>query len=149
MNGARQTLRPGWVAMSELTGAPAPLGVTTEGGGKATLSRGALSWILHQGARRPYCILNTLHIFPPYFPAVLVGFGNFGGRRSSAREDPIGESTSDCDRFELAIARLVFYAAILLGIRNRERLMAFKTILVCDNCGQEVPDGRGAVMRLN
>jgi ribosomal protein S26 len=27
--------------------------------------------------------------------------------------------------------------------------MAFKTILVCDNCGQEVPDGRGAVMRLN
>jgi len=27
--------------------------------------------------------------------------------------------------------------------------MALKTILVCDNCGQEVSDGRGAMMRLN
>lgn len=27
--------------------------------------------------------------------------------------------------------------------------MARKTILVCDNCGAEVPDGRGAVMRIN
>ncbi len=27
--------------------------------------------------------------------------------------------------------------------------MARKTILVCDKCSSEVPDGRGAVMRLN
>ena len=27
--------------------------------------------------------------------------------------------------------------------------MARKTILVCDNCGKEVPESRGAVMRLN
>jgi hypothetical protein len=27
--------------------------------------------------------------------------------------------------------------------------MARKTILVCDNCGREVEDGKGAVMRLN
>ena len=28
-------------------------------------------------------------------------------------------------------------------------MMARKTILVCDNCGKEVAEGRGAVMRLN
>jgi hypothetical protein len=27
--------------------------------------------------------------------------------------------------------------------------MARKTILVCDNCGKEVDEGKGAVMRLN
>ena len=27
--------------------------------------------------------------------------------------------------------------------------MARKTILVCDNCGKEGPESRGAVMRLN
>ena len=27
--------------------------------------------------------------------------------------------------------------------------MARKTILVCDNCSNEVPESRGAVMRLN
>ena len=27
--------------------------------------------------------------------------------------------------------------------------MARKTILVCDNCSKEVPESRGAVMRLN
>ena len=27
--------------------------------------------------------------------------------------------------------------------------MARKTILVCDNCGNEVGEGKGAVMRLN
>lgn len=27
--------------------------------------------------------------------------------------------------------------------------MARKTILVCDNCGAEVAEGRGAVMRIN
>ena len=27
--------------------------------------------------------------------------------------------------------------------------MARKTVLVCDNCGKEVADGKGATMRLN
>ena len=27
--------------------------------------------------------------------------------------------------------------------------MARKTVLVCDNCGKEVEEGKGAVMRLN
>lgn len=27
--------------------------------------------------------------------------------------------------------------------------MARKTILVCDNCGKEVDEGKGAVMRIN
>ena len=27
--------------------------------------------------------------------------------------------------------------------------MARKTVLVCDNCGNEVDEGKGAVMRLN
>jgi ribosomal protein S26 len=31
----------------------------------------------------------------------------------------------------------------------KENGMARKTILVCDNCGNEVPESRGAVMRLN
>jgi hypothetical protein len=31
----------------------------------------------------------------------------------------------------------------------KEKLMARKTILVCDNCGKEVPESRGAVMRIN
>jgi len=29
-----------------------------------------------------------------------------------------------------------------------EEYMARKTVLVCDNCGMEVEDGRGAVMRV-
>ncbi|MBO9707056.1 MAG: MFS transporter [Caulobacter sp.] len=37
------------------------------------LSRGALSWILQQGARDPYVILITIYIFSPYFSRVLVG----------------------------------------------------------------------------
>jgi len=32
---------------------------------------------------------------------------------------------------------------------SKENRMARKTILVCDNCGKEVPESRGAVMRLN
>jgi ribosomal protein S26 len=32
---------------------------------------------------------------------------------------------------------------------SKENEMARKTILVCDNCGKEVPESRGAVMRLN
>lgn len=37
------------------------------------LSRGALSWILHQGTRDPYVILVTIYVFAPYFSRVLVG----------------------------------------------------------------------------
>ena len=40
----------------------------------------------------------------------------------------------------------------LLGVFHAHRLrgmiMARKTILVCDNCGAEVEEGRGAVMRV-
>jgi ribosomal protein S27E len=31
----------------------------------------------------------------------------------------------------------------------QEELMARKTILVCDNCGTEVDEGKGAMMRVN
>ena len=31
---------------------------------------------------------------------------------------------------------------------EREESVARKTVLVCDNCGKEVDEGRGAVMRL-
>jgi ribosomal protein S26 len=31
----------------------------------------------------------------------------------------------------------------------KEKTMARKTILVCDSCSKEVPESRGAVMRLN
>ncbi|MET3665412.1 MFS transporter [Caulobacter sp. 1776] len=63
--------------MSELTGA-AP-GMSDVAGDDVlvpppkTLSRGALSWILHQGSRDPYVILITIYIFAPYFSRVLVG----------------------------------------------------------------------------
>jgi UMF1 family MFS transporter len=40
---------------------------------KSRLSRGALAWILQQGARDPYVILITIYIFSPYFSRVLVG----------------------------------------------------------------------------
>ena len=40
---------------------------------KAGLPRGALAWILQQGARDPYVILITIYIFSPYFSRVLVG----------------------------------------------------------------------------
>jgi ribosomal protein S26 len=32
---------------------------------------------------------------------------------------------------------------------HKENEVARKTILVCDNCGKEVPESRGAIMRLN
>jgi UMF1 family MFS transporter len=40
---------------------------------RSRLSRGALAWILQQGARDPYVILITIYIFSPYFSRVLVG----------------------------------------------------------------------------
>jgi hypothetical protein len=50
------------------------------------------------------------------------------------------------------------YACILVRVflgfafqkaKPRRRNVARKTILVCDKCSTEVPEGRGAVMRLN
>jgi len=32
---------------------------------------------------------------------------------------------------------------------RQEEFMARKTILVCDNCGSEVDEGKGALMRVN
>jgi hypothetical protein len=34
-------------------------------------------------------------------------------------------------------------------INQEENIVARKTILVCDNCSKEVPESRGAVMRIN
>jgi hypothetical protein len=34
------------------------------------------------------------------------------------------------------------------GARLREVIMARKTVLVCDKCGAEVEEGKGAVMRV-
>ena len=35
-----------------------------------------------------------------------------------------------------------------MRVEPRGMIMARKTILVCDNCGTEVEEGRGAVMRV-
>ena len=65
--------------MSEFSAAAAVPAPNTLGGGepdaplKSGLPRGALAWILQQGARDPYVILITIYIFSPYFSAVLVG----------------------------------------------------------------------------
>lgn len=64
--------------MSELAGAPPGLSeVVAEDvlipAPQKKLSRGALSWILHQGSRDPYVILVTIYVFSPYFSRVLVG----------------------------------------------------------------------------
>jgi hypothetical protein len=34
------------------------------------------------------------------------------------------------------------------GERRKELVMARKTVLVCDNCGSEVGEGKGALLRL-
>jgi hypothetical protein len=39
--------------------------------------------------------------------------------------------------------------ASLIESKPKENAMARKTILVCDKCGKEVPESRGAMMRLN
>jgi hypothetical protein len=44
-------------------------------------------------------------------------------------------------------------AAIFVTVSRRQRLprrklVARKTVLVCDNCGKEVEDGKGAAMRV-
>jgi ribosomal protein S26 len=48
-------------------------------------------------------------------------------------------------RFLRCFSRLVRYP----NDETKEKLMARKTILVCDKCSKEVPESRGAVMRLN
>jgi hypothetical protein len=49
----------------------------------------------------------------------------------------------------LAFAQSFFYAGADSVPEAKEKWMARKTILVCDNCSKEVPESRGAVMRLN
>jgi ribosomal protein S26 len=39
--------------------------------------------------------------------------------------------------------------ASFIESKPKENGMARKTILVCDKCGKEVPESRGAMMRLN
>jgi hypothetical protein len=34
------------------------------------------------------------------------------------------------------------------GTPEKEKLLARKTVLVCDNCGKEVEDGKGAALRI-
>jgi len=68
--------------MSELAGSPPGLSEVVGPRGhedvlvpapRKRLSKGALSWILHQGTRDPYVILVTIYVFAPYFSRVLVG----------------------------------------------------------------------------
>ncbi|HJV42969.1 MFS transporter [Caulobacter sp.] len=68
--------------MSELAGSPPGLSEVVGPKGhedvlipvpRKRLSRGAFSWILHQGTRDPYVILITIYVFAPYFSRVLVG----------------------------------------------------------------------------
>ena len=48
-------------------------------------------------------------------------------------------------RFLIGFPTLSTYA----GTEAKENSLARKTILVCDNCSKEVPEARGAVMRIN
>ncbi|WP_421736823.1 MFS transporter [Caulobacter sp.] len=65
--------------MNETTGTPPGLAdVASDGdllpiGKPQPLSKGGLSWILHQGSRDAYVVLITIYIFAPYFSRVLVG----------------------------------------------------------------------------
>lgn len=68
--------------MSELAGTPPGLSDVAGAKGRedvlvppptGKLSKGALSWILHQGTRDPYVILVTIYVFAPYFSRVLIG----------------------------------------------------------------------------
>jgi hypothetical protein len=45
--------------------------------------------------------------------------------------------------------RIEFSSLAFSANRTRRQIVARKTILVCDNCGKEVAEGKGAVMRLN
>jgi ribosomal protein S26 len=51
--------------------------------------------------------------------------------------------------FPVALSFELFYSLGFCEYETKEKLVARKTILVCDNCGKEVPESRGAVMRLN
>ena len=55
-----------------LTGNVGSAGVSA-GGKPVGLSKGALSWIFHQGSRDAYVVLITIYIFAPYFSRVLIG----------------------------------------------------------------------------
>lgn len=47
------------------------------------------------------------------------------------------------------ISTVVFLGFDVSDIDALEEIVARKMILVCDNCGKEVDEGKGAVMRLN
>jgi hypothetical protein len=42
----------------------------------------------------------------------------------------------------------IFVTVSLSGTSEKEKLLARKTVLVCDNCGKEVEDGKGAALRI-
>ena len=46
---------------------------TPQIGAAKGLSRGALSWALHEGVRDPFVIMIVIYIFQPYFARVIVG----------------------------------------------------------------------------
>jgi ribosomal protein S26 len=51
--------------------------------------------------------------------------------------------------FAFAFTPGIFYPSAGSATEAKEKYVARKTILVCDNCSKEVPESRGAVMRLN
>jgi hypothetical protein len=58
---------------------------------------------------------------------------------------PIRNSTRvDYGCFEGPIAREIAPR----GTRTEEEIMARKTVLVCDKCGSEVDEGKGAILRV-
>jgi UMF1 family MFS transporter len=59
-----------------LTAAADPAAVTRVG--KGGLSRGAVSWAVHEGVRDPYVIMITIYIFGPYFASAFAGGGAKG-----------------------------------------------------------------------
>jgi hypothetical protein len=52
-------------------------------------------------------------------------------------------------RFSVCIFGLDFLVSAREPNGDWRQIVARKTILVCDNCGKEVAENRGAVMRLN
>jgi hypothetical protein len=52
------------------------------------------------------------------------------------------------ERFALAFKEGISYAAVSHIRSSGGKEMARKTILVCDNCSNEVEEGKGAVMRI-
>jgi hypothetical protein len=58
-------------------------------------------------------------------------------------------ATENASIIGACISRLDFLVFRSPSTGPEEEIVARKTILVCDNCGKEVDEGKGAVMRLN